>query len=48
MKQYGGIFLKSVQTMKTRMEKWKKEKENNASFKLNALFCSTVKRDIET
>ena len=48
MKQYGEMFLKTVQTMKTRMEKWKKEKENNASFKLNALFCSTVKRDTET
>ena len=48
MKQYGEMILKTVQTMKTRMEKWKKEKENNASFKLNALFCSTVKRDTET
>ena len=53
------MFLKTVQTMKTRMEKrkMKKEKENKrkkkkkkrnyASFKLNALFCSAVKRDIE-
>ena len=33
MKQYGEMFLKTVQTMKTRVEKMKKEKENNASFK---------------
>ena len=54
------MFLKTAQTMKTRMEKRKmkkrerKQKEkkkkkirNYASFKLNALFCSAVKRDIE-
>ena len=48
MKQYGETFFEDCAKNEDSYGKMEKRKRKQRRFKLNALFCSTVKRDIET